>query len=142
MSNSFELKHHHGALSVPDLEASIRWYQDVLGFEVERRGFLPPVPADVAFLKRGALRLELFQPKDGHPLPPERREPDVDLRTHGTKHVCFAVRDITEAEQAMRRHNVDIVFVKHMPTTSVMFVRDNSGILVEFYQAPEAWNEM
>ena len=27
----------HGAASVPDLEAAIAWYEDLLGFEVERR---------------------------------------------------------------------------------------------------------
>ena len=28
-----DLKHHHGGISVPDLEASIRWYAEVLDFE-------------------------------------------------------------------------------------------------------------
>jgi catechol 2,3-dioxygenase-like lactoylglutathione lyase family enzyme len=28
---------HHGGVSVPDLDAAIAWYGNVLGFELERR---------------------------------------------------------------------------------------------------------
>ena len=31
---SFELKPHHLGISVPDLETSISWYHDMLGFSV------------------------------------------------------------------------------------------------------------
>lgn len=137
MSDALELRHHHGAVSVPDLEASIEWYRQILGFELERRDYLPPVPADVAFLRRGDLRIELFQPAQAQSLPPERRLPDQDLRTHGTKHFAFAVRDIDAAASELRRRGADIVFVKHMESASVLFLRDNAGNLIELYQQPE-----
>jgi hypothetical protein len=38
---AIELRFHHGGVSVPDLEASIRWYREVLGFEVEHRFEIP-----------------------------------------------------------------------------------------------------
>ena len=47
---SIELKHHHGGVSVPDLEASIRWYREVLGFEVENRFEIPKAHAKVAMI--------------------------------------------------------------------------------------------
>ena len=31
---SIELKHHHGGVSVPNLDESIEWYGKVLDFEV------------------------------------------------------------------------------------------------------------
>jgi methylmalonyl-CoA/ethylmalonyl-CoA epimerase len=40
MSN-LEFWHHHGGVSVPDLDASIAWYRTMLGFEVEQRFPLP-----------------------------------------------------------------------------------------------------
>ncbi|HEY4973922.1 MAG TPA: VOC family protein, partial [Steroidobacteraceae bacterium] len=64
-----ELKFHHGGVSVPDLEASIRWYHDMLGFEVEHRFEIPKAHAKVAMIKRGALRMELFQVENADPLP-------------------------------------------------------------------------
>src|ERR1700722_16294113 len=84
MSN-FEFWHHHGGISVPDLDASITWYRNVLGFEVARRFPIPTIPADVAVLKNGPLHIELFQVAAARPLPAERREPDTDVYTHGNK---------------------------------------------------------
>ncbi|MFT3907544.1 MAG: VOC family protein [Steroidobacteraceae bacterium] len=132
-----DIRIHHAALSVPDLEASIRWYGEVFGFELEHRGFLPPVPADVAFLRRGSLRLELFQPRDGKALPADRRIPDEDLKTHGHKHVCFAVRSVEQAAAELRERSADIVFMKKMPEATILFLRDNAGNLIELFEAPE-----
>jgi catechol 2,3-dioxygenase-like lactoylglutathione lyase family enzyme len=42
----------HGGVSVPDLEASIRWYRDVLGFEVEHRFEIPKARATEHFHPR------------------------------------------------------------------------------------------
>lgn len=135
-----ELKYHHVGVSVPDLEASIKWYCNVLDFEVEARCHLPPVPANVAFLRRGVLRVELFQPEEGKPMSDERRYPDADIRTHGNKHVAFAVRDVNAAAEALRARNADIVFVKHTAQATVLFIRDNAGNLIEMFQQPELWN--
>jgi methylmalonyl-CoA/ethylmalonyl-CoA epimerase len=129
-----DLRFHHAGISVPDLEASIHWYQRVLGFELERRSDLPPVPARVAFLRRGQLRIELFQPENAKPLPDDRRDPHADLRTHGNKHVAFAVSDVRAAAAALSERGADIVFVKEMPDAAVLFLRDNAGNLIELYQ--------
>jgi methylmalonyl-CoA/ethylmalonyl-CoA epimerase len=132
-----DLKHHHGGISVPDLESSIRWYADVLGFEVEQRMHIGAIPAKVAMLRRGELRIELFEVPGARPLPAERREPNRDLHTHGNKHLAFAIRDVDEAERELRTHGVDIVFVGRFEFGSNIFLRDNSGNLVELVQQPE-----
>ncbi|MFT3906085.1 MAG: VOC family protein [Steroidobacteraceae bacterium] len=137
---AIELKHHHGGVSVPDLEASINWYRDVLGFEVERRFEIPPAKARVAMIRRGPLRMELFQVEDAAALPEDRRVPDRDLKTHGNKHVCFGIKDLDAAEKDFRAKNVDIVFIKRMPGLEPnIFIRDNSGNLVEFIEQPDLW---
>jgi len=79
-----ELRFHHGGVSVPNLEEAIAWYQQMLGFEVERRFPIPQIPANVAIIKRGALRFELFEVPNANPLPEDRRFPDRDNRTIGT----------------------------------------------------------
>ncbi|HZF15934.1 MAG TPA: VOC family protein [Steroidobacteraceae bacterium] len=130
-----EFKHHHGGISVPDLEASIRWYADVLGFEVETRIYIEAVPAKVAMLRHGELRLELFEVEGAAPLPPDRREPNKDLRTHGNKHIAFAVKDVDSFAEQLRKRGADIVFVGHFEFGSNIFIRDNAGNLIEFVQA-------
>jgi methylmalonyl-CoA/ethylmalonyl-CoA epimerase len=131
----FQFWHHHGGLSVPDLEASIAWYRSVLGFEVARRFPIPAIPADVAVLKNGPLHIELFEVAAAKPLPPERREPDTDVYTHGNKHVSFAVERVREFAEELRRRGADIVWVKEFEHGANIFIRDNAGNLIEFVQA-------
>jgi hypothetical protein len=54
----FELKHHHAAMSVPSLEASIAWWQRVLGFAVERE--LRAHGADIVFVKKHEMGANIF----------------------------------------------------------------------------------
>ena len=134
-----DLKHHHGGISVPDLEASIRWYAEVLDFEVEQRFEIPAIPAKVAMLRRGDLRLELFEVPGAQPLPEERRHPNLDLRTHGNKHLAFAIKDIDSAERELRSRGADIVWVRRFEFGANIFVRDNSGNLIELVLQPDMW---
>ena len=140
MPYPFEIKHHHGAMSVPNLEESIAWYTRMLDFQLESVVKLAHVPANVAMLRRGELRVELFEVPGAAPLPPERRIPDEDLRTHGNKHVAFAVRDIDVAVDELRRRGADIVFVKKFEFAAVAFIRDNAGNLIELLQQPDLWS--
>lgn len=127
-------------MSVPNLEESIAWYTRMLDFRLESVVKLAHVPANVAMLRRGELRIELFEVPGAAPLPPERRIPDEDLRTHGNKHVAFAVRDIDAAVDELRRRGADIVFLKKFEFAAVAFIRDNAGNLIELLQQPDLWS--
>ncbi len=129
--------YHHVGVSVPDLEASVEWYRRVLGFELARRLRIESIPADVAILKHGAMHIELFQVAGAQALPSERREPDHDVRTHGNKHVAFAVADVDAFAAQLRQRGADVVWVKHFAHGGAnIFIRDNAGNLIEFLQAP------
>jgi methylmalonyl-CoA/ethylmalonyl-CoA epimerase len=136
----FEIKHHHAAMSVPNLEDSIGWYENVLGFELERRFHIAAIPADCAMLKRDDLRIELFHVLGAKGAGEERRHPDTDAHTHGNKHAAFAVRDIDPVERELRANGADIVFVKKHDMGANIFIRDNAGNLIEFVQQPEMWS--
>ncbi|MFT3790939.1 MAG: VOC family protein [Rudaea sp.] len=134
------LKHHHGAMSVPSLDAAIAWYARVLGFELEVRFPIPAIPADVAMLRRGPMRIELFEVPNANPLPPERLEPNSDNRTHGNKHVAFAVPDVDAAAKHLRAQDADIVWVKRFPWGANVFLRDVAGNLIELVEQPDLWH--
>ena len=135
-----DLKFHHGGISVPDLAASIAWYRDMLGFEVDCRMAIDAIPAEVAMLKRGPLRIELFEVQGAAPLPDQRRDPQRDPHTHGNKHVAFAVEDVDVMVAELTERGADIVFVGRMPFGTFVFIRDNSGNLIEFVQQPDLWS--
>jgi len=136
----FDIKHHHAAMSVPNLEDSIGWYERVLGFELERRFSIPAIPADCAMLTRDGLRIELFRVAGAKAAGVERRHPDTDAWTHGNKHAAFAVRDIAPVERELRTKGADIVFVRKHEMGANIFIRDNAGNLLEFVQQPEMWS--
>jgi len=121
--DGIDIRYHHVAFSVPDLEASIRWYRETLGFEAEWRR-----------------RVALFQPEHAAPLPAARSDVQEDLRTHGTKHVAFAVRDMAAAVAELRRRHVDIVHHGTGPFAAFAFFRDNSGNLIELFEQLELWD--
>ena len=138
-SHLFDLNFHHAGISVPDLEASITWYRTMLGFEVETRNQHPHPSAKVVFLRRGDLRIELFEVEGAAPLPADRRIPNQDLCTHGNKHVAFAVKDAPAAVEELKRRGADIVFVLDIASVTVAFIRDNAGNLIELFQQPDLW---
>ncbi|PZA07697.1 MULTISPECIES: VOC family protein [unclassified Meiothermus] len=131
----FELYPHHLGLSVPNLEESLAWYERVLGFVREKTLYLEAIPARVAFLRRGEFRLELFEVPGANPLPEERKTPHADLKTHGTKHLAFAVEDVEAAVEELRRRGVEVVMQARIEGGSMAFIRDNAGNLFELVQA-------
>lgn len=128
----------HIGISVPDIDASIGWYGRMFGFEVEMRQHLPLIPAEIAFLRKGDVRVELFQVEGAAPLPPERREPNLDLRTHGNKHACWRLVDVPGTVAALRERGAEIVFENNINGTPMAFIRDNAGNLIELIQRERA----
>ena len=123
-------------MSVPDLEASIAWYARVLDFAVEARFEIPPANAKVAMLKRGELRIELFEVTGAASLPPDRRHANTDIKTHGNKHVAFAIESVDAVVRVLKERGADIEFVGRFEFGSNIFIRDNAGNLIEFVEAP------
>jgi methylmalonyl-CoA/ethylmalonyl-CoA epimerase len=139
-NNIPEIKPDHLGISVPDMDASLAWYQRVLGFELDFRVYLDIIPAHIAFIQRGKFRIELFQLDNAKPLPEERRLPNTDLQTHGNKHICFGVQDMEQMLVHLREQQADIVFTKVIQGTPTTFIRDNSGNLIEMIELPHLWD--
>lgn len=132
----FDGRPHHCAISVPDLEESIRWYVEKLNFCEDARFQHDPVGLKAAFVRRGEFRIELFQLDGAAALPASRRDPTEDLRTHGTKHIAFHVRDAKAVFDELKRRGVEFAWdhVVENDGVAAFFVRDNAGTLLEFFQ--------
>jgi methylmalonyl-CoA/ethylmalonyl-CoA epimerase len=128
---SFEIIPHHVGLSVSDLEVSVKWYQEKLGFKLEKSLFIEQIPARVAFLVNGDFRLELFELSGAASMPEARRFPDQDLKTHGTKHLSLGVKDVRKTLEILKKRGVDVAMESVVEDKPMAFIRDNSGILIE-----------
>ncbi|MGZ9811155.1 VOC family protein [Pseudoroseicyclus sp. H15] len=127
---------HHVGATVGDLDASIAWYREALGFELLSTYGWPGVRA--AFIGRGAVRIELFQDEAAEPMADDRRRPDTNLRIGGIGHVALGVANLDAALAGLRDREVEIVAPpRDVPDGSgsrFAFIHDNEGMLVELFQ--------
>lgn len=138
-NNSFALRPIHVGISVYDMDESVRWYQENLGFDFLRDdGYIKPLEARICFLERDGFEIELFQYKDPKPMPDERRNPNTDLQTVGTKHIAFEVTDLSALKAGFIRNGVEIAHEAVMRNEKVLFLRDCNGVLIELIQPAES----
>ena len=133
----FELRPHHAGIYVPDIESSIAWYQDKLGFTVAKRLTIEVIPARVVFLKRGDYYIELFEATGAKSKPQTRRTPDQN--TLGLKHITFAVENVSKVVGILKQRGVEIVRdVGRIEGKEMAFISDNAGNLIELvsFDAP------
>ncbi len=129
------LKPLHVGISVPDIDASIAWYEQMLGFRLVSDKYFEQLPARIAFLELGDFSIELFQVPGAAPLPDDRRVPNLDIRTHGTKHVAYAVEDLSGLMATLKSKGVDVAMDSFpMEGDLVAFIRDNTGNLIELIE--------
>ena len=101
-----ELFIDHAGMAVPDLEATIEWYQRVFDFKVVQRFSTPQFTA--AFMQCQGGRLEIFQPTPPPSAKPVQPLTSADLTPKmlklGFTHVAFGVPDVDAVyQQAVSR---------------------------------------
>lgn len=104
----------------------------MMDFTLEQEINLPVVPARIAMMKRGDLRVELFEVPGSAPLDPSRSDMNADLHRQGMKHLAFAVPDLDLIIEELTRKAADIVMHRRAGWGSFLFIRDNVGNLIEF----------
>jgi catechol 2,3-dioxygenase-like lactoylglutathione lyase family enzyme len=125
---------NHCAISVPDLEETIKWYEEKFGLTVISRSKIPGINVKVAHMQGVGFVLEIFEAEGAAPLPEDRRYPNRDLKTPGHKHFSVGVKDAKKAAKELEKMGVEIAMVAEVDGTYGVFVRDNSGNLIEVFQ--------
>ena len=150
MSDGFPatLHYHHTGIFVSDLERSIKWYEDVLGYKFAfRRVYdLPgPGPVDMCWLKHEDHYIELYGFNNG--------QRPFDLGDYwasiGTKHLCLWVKNEEFEPLAAYFQAKGVEFMvkaRHSEETvgkpggeGVMYIKDPDGIPIEIQE--EIWPE-
>jgi len=139
---------HHTAISTGDLDRLIKFYRDLLGFEIESefswdKGAdmadtiigLKNSAAKAAMLSLGDFRLELFQFSSPQPKLSNTNRPVCD---HGLTHLAFMVDDLdAEYERLVSSGMVFHCPPQYLGTTKVTYGRDPDGNVVELMEMAE-----
>jgi catechol 2,3-dioxygenase-like lactoylglutathione lyase family enzyme len=140
---------HHTGFTVADLERSLAFYRDLLGFEVvleqdKQGGYLAAIVgyADahvrMAHVKAPASdhTLELFQYLA--PVPEAR---PLEPRQIGPTHVCLVVDDLRDLHARLSQAGVDSWFSEPVEVDTgantgslALYLRDPDGIILELFQ--------
>jgi methylmalonyl-CoA/ethylmalonyl-CoA epimerase len=133
----FNLSFHHIGISVANLDESIDWYKEMLGFEEVMRMDRGETIEDmkIGHVRRGNCYIELFQVAGAKPLPEYRRDPNADLAVHGLAHFGLQVDSVKAALEELKAKGVEIAMGPiDTPGVVFVFIRDNSGNAFELIE--------
>jgi catechol 2,3-dioxygenase-like lactoylglutathione lyase family enzyme len=131
-----KFKSNHVAFTVNNIDESIKWYSEKLGFTVVFR--YNKHDMKIAILKLGEVRIELFCfNKNTKALPDYRKDLMNDLHVIGTKHLCIEVDNLDQAIKTFKTRG--IIFTREIDAAAFggryIFFKDCNDILIELYQA-------
>ena len=128
----FKITPAHYAISVADLDESIAWYEEMLGFQLIEKSYAGPPQSTIAILQNGDFRMELFLHDDTQPMPEFFRDPDAHPRQQGPQHIAFWVDDLDGLMEQLTAKGVKVlVGPVVMGGTKLYYIADNSGIPIE-----------
>lgn len=121
------MKWNHIGIKTADIDKSIHFYCDILGFrkleEVEVLGKL------YHFVGNDTVKIEI------EPCKPE--DTQADMRRHsGLYHLCFTVDDIEKTAAGLRERGVEFMLPvsQFRPDRKIAFIRDPDGVIIQLIQ--------
>jgi catechol 2,3-dioxygenase-like lactoylglutathione lyase family enzyme len=124
------------ALSVADMEASIKWYGEKFGLQPVMQ--LPKQnKVRVAVLSGGGLVVELIQNDDAAPLQKVAPSLTSNLPVHGIFKVGLIVDKYPSVLESLKERGIEIVhgpFPSRKDQPGNVIIRDNSGNLIQFFE--------
>lgn len=135
-----EFRLDHTAISVSNLNVSIPFYTEILGFTCERIFDIPDGNGRIALLKKADFTIEMFQFIDAVPLADNGGILVNDLKKIGVKHIALRVKDIWAAATFLKARGVEFINepVKGARGFYRFFIKDPDGIPLELTEGPDA----
>ena len=131
------IKINHVAIAVPDLDASMHFWKDVLGLELDHIENVPSQKSEVAFFPLGDSEIELVHPTEDD----TGVSKFLEKRGPGIHHICFEVEDIASTLEMMKEKGTRLINEAplELPGRKMAFVHPKStgGVLVELYEVTE-----
>jgi methylmalonyl-CoA/ethylmalonyl-CoA epimerase len=122
-------------LSVPNIETTAAWYDEILGFKVDKTKSYPEYGTKLAFLVRDGFRVELIEDANAKP-GLVRPDAPAHKSTHGVSQFMFGTDDLAAVKAKLVAKNVPIHFEFENAELGVriFFIRDPNQNLITFVQ--------
>ena len=130
---------NHLGYAVPDMDAAIAHYRDVMGASVVTEPFdMPEQGVKVCFVNLPNSQIELIEPlNEDSPIHNFIQKNPKG----GQHHVCFEVDDINEAVEEMGKRGATVLGKPRIGAhgTMIIFVhpKNSNGVLIELMESPK-----
>lgn len=132
---SGDIKVHHIAIAVDDIDQSLAFWRDALGLTLGGVDDVPEQKAKVAFLEAGAAHVELVEPTADD----TGVARFLEQRGGGIHHLCLEVDDIDAALASLKAKGVRLI--NEQPLTrengrryAFIHPKSTGGVLLELYE--------
>jgi catechol 2,3-dioxygenase-like lactoylglutathione lyase family enzyme len=128
----------HIGVRVPDINASLEWYEEMLGFKFVKQSALTLPGSEtvtrMAWIKNGNFYIEFFEDTESPPFNMETYRHSI-----GVKHISFIVPNFNELVAHLKQKGVKFIVDGHWACNDrpadegsyVAYILDNSGIPIE-----------
>lgn len=141
----FKLNYHHTGIFVSNMDKSIKWYEEALGYKLMYKNTFD-LPGqglvDMCWIKHDNHYIELYEYRyDQRPF-----STDDYLKSLGTKHLCLYVEDgeLKPLTEYLESKDVDFWVKGHKWSKDqcgkpsgcgVIYIKDPDGILIEIQES-------
>lgn len=133
---------HHYALSVKNIDETMKWYEETFGFSLERRFSFPEANIEIAhIISPAGIRIELLHAENSKPSPDTGKDAFEVIANQGSKHIGMQVENVTKASVLLKSKGVkvlhDVTRVESAGVTN-FWILDNEGNHIELVE-PILW---
>jgi catechol 2,3-dioxygenase-like lactoylglutathione lyase family enzyme len=128
---------HHLALATRDLDATVRFYSEVLGMHAEEVQPPNPIHGRTCTIKPGAnatVELHFFEQADAQPLQPPPDMLKLMFPRVGVHHIAFGLPDTAAAQRLLERLQVLVIVttpIMDQGETYNLLFHDNNELMLE-----------
>ncbi|MBD2057407.1 VOC family protein [Oculatella sp. FACHB-28] len=130
------LQIYNVAISVANLDESIAWYEDKLGFQLQNRRQVS-TGIEIALIEKNDFYIDLIYITGSENVEGSPQDPPDHLRVQGLRNLVFWVNNLQATDAELKSKGVQLIWEsRYIPEveTSVTNFRDNNGNLIAIWE--------